>query len=81
MGLARSTYYYRLKPAVQARAKNRIKQELETKDLIDRVHIDFPAYGYRKLRRELARRGYCVNEKKIRTSSNHPTLRELPLLS
>jgi putative transposase len=66
MGLARSTYYYRMRPEVQARASSKLKQDLATKDLIDRVHIEFPAYGYRKLHEELLRRGHLLNEKKIR---------------
>ena len=64
MGLPKSTYYYRLKN--EPRAKLREVRDTEVKDLIDTVHIDFPAYGYRKLHRELLRRGHLVNEKKIR---------------
>lgn len=66
MGLSRSTYYYRLRPEVQARAQLKLQEDLKTKDLIDRVHVEFPAYGYRKLHEELIRRGYLLNEKKIR---------------
>jgi putative transposase len=66
MGLPRSTYYYRLKPEVQARAAARLKQDLDVKDLIDRVHVEFPAYGYRKLHHELVRRGHCINGKRLR---------------
>ncbi len=64
MGLPKSTYYYRLKN--EPRAKLREKQDALVKDLIDNVHIDFPIYGYRKLHRELGRRGIVINEKKIR---------------
>ncbi len=64
MGLAKSTYYYRLKQ--EPKAKLREVRDAEVKDLIDSVHIDFPIYGYRKLHRELLRRGYLLNEKKIR---------------
>jgi putative transposase len=64
MGLARSTYYYRLKHEPQA--KLREIRDAQTRDLIDSVHIDFPAYGYRKLHEELKRRGHFLNEKKIR---------------
>lgn len=64
MGLAKSTYYYRLKqePVVKLREA----QDAQLKDLIDGVHIEFPVYGYRKLHEELLRRGHLVNEKKIR---------------
>lgn len=64
MDLARSTYYYRLKR--EPEAKLREIRDAQTRDLIDSVHIDFPTYGYRKLHEELKRRGYFLNEKKIR---------------
>ena len=64
MGLAKSTYYYRLKN--EPKAKLREEADALVKDLIDNVHIDFPIYGYRKLHRELKRRGIVINEKKIR---------------
>jgi len=64
MGLAKSTYYYRLKH--EPVAKLREIRDAQIKDLIDGVHIDFPVYGYRKLHEELLRRGYLLNEKKIR---------------
>jgi putative transposase len=64
MGLPKSTYYYRLKN--EAKAKLREVRDAETRDLIDNVHILFPAFGYRKLHRELLRRGILLNEKKIR---------------
>ena len=64
MGLAKSTYYYRLKN--EPMAKLREEMDAQVKDLIDNVHIDFPIYGYRKLHQELKRRGIVINEKKIR---------------
>ena len=64
MGLAKSTYYYRLKQ--EPVAKLREVGDANTRDLIDSVHIHFPTYGYRKLHEELRRRGHLINEKKIR---------------
>lgn len=64
MGLPKSTYYYRLKH--EPVAKLREVKDAQVKDLIDGVHVDFPVYGYRKLHRELLRRGHLINEKKIR---------------
>ncbi len=63
MGLAKSTYYYRLKQ--EPKAKLREEADAMVKDLIDHVHIDFPIYGYRKRHQELKRRGVVINEKKI----------------
>lgn len=64
MELAKSTYYYRLKH--EPLAKLREVRDVEIKELIDNVHINFPTYGYRKLHAELLRRGHLLNEKKIR---------------
>jgi putative transposase len=64
MSLAKSTYYYRLKH--EPVAQQRELRDAQTRDLIDNVHILFPTYGYRKLHEELKRRGYLLNEKKIR---------------
>lgn len=64
MGLARSTFYYRLKN--EPKAKLREAKDLETKDLIDSVHVKFPTYGYRKLHHALLRKGILLNEKCIR---------------
>jgi len=33
---------------------------------IDRIHEEFPGYGYRRVVEELSRRGVCVNGKRIR---------------
>ena len=64
MGLAKSTYYYRLKN--EPKAKLREILDAQVKDLIDGIHIHFPYYGYRKLHEELLRNGHLLNEKKIR---------------
>lgn len=64
MGIPRSTYYYRLRHG--ARAKARERADLELKGRIDEVHLEFPVFGYRKLARELRRRGLEVNEKRVR---------------
>lgn len=68
MGLAKSTYYYRLKN--EPKAKLREARDLEVKDLIDSVHVEFPTYGYRKLHHELLRGGSLLNEKRIRRIQN-----------
>jgi transposase InsO family protein len=36
------------------------------REQIERIHEEFPGYGYRRVRRELKRRGQKVNEKRIR---------------
>ena len=59
MGLSTSGYYYR---AGQSRAV----ADVELKDRIDAIHVDLPAYGYRRLKEELKRQGLRVNWKRIR---------------
>jgi putative transposase len=36
------------------------------REQIERIHEEFPGYGYRRVARELERRGYRINEKRIR---------------
>jgi putative transposase len=64
MGLPKSTYYYRLKN--EPKAKAREERDLEVKNLIDNVHVQFPHYGYRKLHEEIKGLGHNINEKRIR---------------
>lgn len=63
VGLAPSSYYY------QPKEKRRIKQEKEEadiRDLIEEVQVEFPFYGYRRIRAHLKRKcGVAVNGKKI----------------
>ena len=62
MSLPRSTYYHHQKP----QPKRRETEDLALKTLIDKVHTEFPTYGYRRLKRQLAREGHRVNEKRLR---------------
>jgi transposase InsO family protein len=39
---------------------------MELRDHIERLHQDFPGYGYRRLGQQLRREGIVVNDKKIR---------------
>lgn len=62
IGLAPSSYYYRptLDPVECA------KGDAELRDRIERIHLEFPGYGYRMLKQALARQGLRVNAKRIR---------------
>jgi len=57
-----STYYHHQK----AGPSKRDARDLVLKEEIDRVHSEFPTYGYRRLKHHLARAGMCVNEKRLR---------------
>lgn len=62
MKLPKSTYYQH-KKAGPSKCDAR---DLLLKEEIDRVHSEFPTYGYRRLKHHLARAGMCVNEKRLR---------------
>ena len=59
MGVARATYYK--KPGGK-----RLKADMELKGLIDEIHVDFPGYGYRRIKPELEADGGKFNWKRIR---------------
>jgi putative transposase len=63
-GIARSTYYYRKK--TEPKRKERELEDHRLRDLIDSIHVKFPYFGYRKLIRELRRRGITVGVTRIR---------------
>jgi helix-turn-helix protein len=62
-GLPSSTFYY--KPDKQDR-KRREDEDENLRQQIERLHEEFPGYGYRRLTRALKRRGLNVNEKRVR---------------
>ena len=57
MNLPRSTYYHR--------SKNKPDEEQELLERIEAVIEEFPGYGYRRVTRELHRRGFRNNHKKV----------------
>jgi putative transposase len=57
VGLPRSTYYY--EPAAIS------QQNLNLMNKIDRIHLDHPYYGVRRMVVELGRNGLVVNHKRI----------------
>lgn len=57
MGIARSTYYY--KP------KGKRPPDMELAEVIEKIALDFPSYGYRRITAELHRQGLKVNHKRV----------------
>ena len=55
LDVARSSYYYAAKPA----------DDLELRDAIERIALEYPRYGYRRVTAELARRGHEANHKRV----------------
>jgi len=60
MELPRSTYYYRPRSR-----EEKLKQDADLRDRIERIVLEFPGYGYRRVTRQLQREGLRVNHKRI----------------
>lgn len=58
-GLSRASYYRWLVPPPSCPV------ELELRDALQHVALEFPAYGYRRITEELQRRGLAVNHKRV----------------
>jgi transposase InsO family protein len=57
--VSRSWYYERPTPEEKART------DVELRDAIERIVLEFPGYGYRRVTAELHRRGWTVNHKRV----------------
>jgi len=58
-GLSRASYYrWRVPPPS-------FPVEMELRDAMQQVALEFPAYGYRRITFELNRRGFAVNHKRV----------------
>jgi putative transposase len=57
--VSRSWYYERPTPGQRAH------RDVELRDAIERIVLEFPGYGYRRVTKELQRRGWSVNHKRI----------------
>ncbi len=55
LDVPRSSYYYAAKPA----------DDLELRDTIEKIALEWPRYGYRRVTAELKRRGHEVNHKRV----------------
>jgi len=40
-------------------------EDLKLRDAIERIVLEFPGYGYRRVTKELHRRGWAVNHKRV----------------
>lgn len=62
MEMSTSTYYYKPKTDVVAKAKS----DADLRDFIEKIQMEFPRTGYRRVCVYLAREGVRVNAKRIR---------------
>jgi putative transposase len=63
--------YYRF----EERVGSRFDSDMELRDAIQRIALEWPSYGRRRITQELRRRGWTVNPKRVR-----PLMREDNLL-
>jgi transposase InsO family protein len=61
MGISRATYYH--KPV---RKERQLARDLDLKTEIERIQVDLPGYGYRRIYRALLKEGKRVNSKRIK---------------
>jgi putative transposase len=59
MGVSRSWYYER--PCAEYKAE----KDVQLRDAVERIVLEFPGYGYRRVTAELHRRGWSVNHKRV----------------
>lgn len=59
MGVSRSWYYER--PSIGYK----VQKDVELRDAIERIVLEFPGYGYRRVTAELHRQGHSVNHKRV----------------
>lgn len=57
--VSRSWYYERPTPEHKAR------RDVDLREAIERIVLEFPGYGYRRVSAELRRRGWAVNHKRV----------------
>ena len=61
LNLSLSSYYYKTKEQVAPE----IKKENDLLDHIERIALEFPRYGYRRITHQLEREGVTVNHKRV----------------
>ena len=59
VGVDRSWYYQKPTAAEKAEA------DVELRDAIERITLEFPGYGYRRVTKQLHRQGFVVNHKRV----------------
>jgi putative transposase len=45
--------------------KEKAYRDVELRDAIERIVLEFPGYGYRRVTKELQRRGWTVNHMRV----------------
>ncbi|MQY69507.1 MAG: IS3 family transposase [Firmicutes bacterium] len=42
-----------------------LKEEVDLRDQIEKICVDFPRYGYRRVTKQLQREGWIINHKRV----------------
>jgi len=61
VGISRASYYHRSR-----KDDLQLSRDMELRTAIEQIHLEFPGYGYRRVREHLLRQGITVNAKRIR---------------
>ena len=61
MKIARSTLYHKPKE----KSLQQLKEEMDLRGQIERICLDFPRYGYRRVTKQLQRESWIVNHKRV----------------
>src|SRR5438309_913666 len=61
--LARSSYYRTLKRSPSDRSDRKAESELS--EQVSQIALEWPSYGYRRIEKELSRRGQRANHKRV----------------
>ena len=61
MKIARSTVYHKPKE----KSLQQLKEEMDLRGQIERICLDFPRYGYRRVTKQLQRESWIVNHKRV----------------
>ena len=65
LGVSRSGYYDWLHRRNASPSADALAEEKEVKGQIHKIVLEFPGYGYRRVTKELRRRDYLVNHKRV----------------
>lgn len=60
MNISRSAYYYSPTDSLN------VLSDFNLRDIIEKIHVDFPGYGYRRVYHHLLKREIRINSKRIR---------------
>jgi len=61
MKISRSTFYYRAKE----KPFEELKAEIDLEDEIEKICLNWPRYGYRRVSKQLHREGWSANHKRV----------------